>query len=118
MSYSKATRARYRTDIIERSISIGLLAVLETDLTFVEVAAEEYERQPLTMGAVPETEEITNFNRIEFPRVEEDWGEVAGYGLFDAAGGLVYQLVLFEPITMPRNLRYGLEPGAVRILIQ
>ncbi len=119
MSYSNTTKQRILDELIGNAASVGLLTRLETTVSNAEEPmASEYSRQPVTIQRVDGTLESLNTVKAEFPRVEEAWGQLVGYGLFGADGELVYQLQLDEPVTLVRNLRHVLEPGAMRIMVE
>lgn len=89
------------------SVHLGLLTALDAEadgMTFTEVSASGYARQPIAFNA-PSNTLVNNSASLRFPDAPADWGRVTHGGLFTAATG--GDLLMWLPFASPLDLRQG-----------
>lgn len=77
-----------------------------------ELTQAGYQRQPVTFGA-PQEGTASNSNRVVFPSLVMSMGSVTHFGLFDAAGRLLYAGEL--SVDAGPQQAIVIEPGALWI---
>lgn len=78
----------FLTSLQQKTLYLGLFLSLpdKTGAGGEEVTNASYQRQLITFD-VPVDSEMSNDAEVVFPLALDDWGEVVGYGLWDAQSG-------------------------------